>query len=310
VTGKNVLTLFVAPLAFAVPLAFAASSGSTAIGVIRASGHFTVEGSEVWGNSTLFDGTSIETTDASSDLALRSGVRVQLSKGSRARVWQNRLLLEKGTGQVTSAAPFEVQAGNLKISGSNVRVGVSDRVEVAALESGARVLNGSGLLVASITPRRSVSLPLAPQTPGQIMRSGCLLSKENVFILQDDNTQEVAQLAGGNLAASIGGRVDITGVVSTARPTVSPATVLINVTSVTQRAQGGCLTAAQALGASTSPPQVGPAAVPAKPAPTPPPAASSGGLSKNAKIAIIVGAAGGGGAAAAVALGGKKSTSP
>jgi hypothetical protein len=274
--------------------------------VIRASGHFTVEGSEIWGNSTLFDGAAVETPEASTDVSLKSGVRVLLSKGARARVWQNRLLLEKGSGQVTSAAPFEVLAGSLKISGSNLRVGVSDRVEIAALTSGARVSNGNGTLVASITPGRSVSLPLAPQT--QIMRSGCLLSKDNVFILQDDNTQEVAQLTGENLATNTGGRVDITGVASTARPTVSPATVIINVTSVTQRSQGGCLTVAQALGASTSPPSV-PAA--AAPKPTPPPAGTSGGgLSKGAKIAIIVGAAGGGGAAIAIAAGGKKSTSP
>lgn len=276
--------------------------------MIRASGHFTVEGSEVWGNSTLFEGTAIETNEASSDLSLRSGVRVQLSKGARARVWQNRLVLEKGTGQVVSAAPFEVQTGSLKITGSNVRVGVGDRVEIAALASAARVSNGDGLLLASITPGRSVSLPLAPQQAGaqtQIMRSGCLLSKDNVFIIQDDNTQEVAQLTGANLAPNTGGRVEITGVVSATRPTVSPATVLINVVTVLQRSQGGCLTVAQALQASTSPPQ---APVPVPPKPTTAP--SGGGLSKGAKIAIIVGAAGGGGVAAAVALGGKKSTSP
>ena len=80
-----------------------AALAAPAIGIVTASGHFSVGGSQVWGNATLFDGATVETGSASSELALRNGVRVQLGAGSRARIWQNRMDLQKGVAQL--AAP-------------------------------------------------------------------------------------------------------------------------------------------------------------------------------------------------------------
>ena len=94
--AKNVF-LLLAATAFAV-------AAAPQIGIIRASGHLTVEGSEVWGNSTLFDGATVETGAASSDLSLRNGVRVQLGKESRARVWENRMELRKCKSSLAASA--------------------------------------------------------------------------------------------------------------------------------------------------------------------------------------------------------------
>jgi len=43
------------------------------IGIATASGHFTVERSRVYGNSTLFAGAVVETGTASSQLTLHNG---------------------------------------------------------------------------------------------------------------------------------------------------------------------------------------------------------------------------------------------
>ena len=59
-----------------------------------------MEGSQVWGNATLFDGATVETSSASSELLLRNGVKLQLGVESRAQIWQNRLVLEKGAAQL------------------------------------------------------------------------------------------------------------------------------------------------------------------------------------------------------------------
>ncbi len=101
--------------------AAAAMAATPAIGIVTASGHFTVQGSEVWGNATLFEGSTVETAAASSQLTLRSGVKMQLGAGSRARVFAGRLMLDKGVGQVGQAAPFEVDAAGFKIRGVGVR---------------------------------------------------------------------------------------------------------------------------------------------------------------------------------------------
>jgi hypothetical protein len=144
-------------------------------------------------------------------------------------------------------------------------------------------------------------------------RTGCLVFKSNGFLLQVDDSPEVLQLAGTALAANVGNRVAVTGTPSPNAATIIPATVILNVTALTQRAAGGCLTVAAALNAQTTVPGSS-APVAAAPkvagAAKQVPVAAKAGLSTGAKVGIIA-AIGGGGAGAALALGGKKdSTSP
>jgi hypothetical protein len=143
---------------------------------------------------------------------------------------------------------------------------------------------------------------------GTVTRTGCLLFKDNHYIMQDENTQEVVELSGGqNLSAQLGNRVEITGTASSAKPAVSIATLIVNVAAMTPKSTGGCLSVAASLNAQTE--------TTAAPANTAQPAAEApkgggGGMSTGAKVAIIVVVAGGG-AGAAIALAGKKSsTSP
>ena len=209
--SKLVAILVVASVAFA-----GTPSIGIGIGIITASGHFTVERSEVWGNSTLFDGATVETRTASSELALRNGVRMQLGAGSRAQVWENRVMLEKGVGQVAAPASYEVDAAGLKIhAGSEparLRVDMGLRVEVTALNGSARVTSGAGVLLASIPAGRSMSFSMQAAAIGAVSRAGCLLYKDGHFIMQDENTQEVVELNGQNFEPNVGNRVEITGV--------------------------------------------------------------------------------------------------
>ena len=292
-------------------------AGSTAIGILTASGHVTVERSEVWGNSTLFDGARVETTSASSEMALRNGVKLQLGAASRAQVWENRVALERGVGQASGPASFELDAAGLKIRAANdngrFRVAMSDHVEVVALAGVARVTNGSGLLLASIPAGRSMSFSPQAGSTGEITRTGCLLYKEGHFILQDDNTQEISELNGRDqvardLANNTGNHVDAMGTAASAKPVVSIATSLMNVSKITQKSQGGCLTVATALNAQTEAPG---ASAASDNTPQVTKAPSGGGLSTGAKVGIIaaIGAAAGVGAAVAL-MGHKSSTSP
>ena len=293
-----------------VAAASVAFAGSPSIGIITASGHFTVERSRVWGNSTLFDGAVVETDSASSQLALGNGVKMQLGAASRARIWQNHLTLEKGVSQVSAPSSYEVDAGGLRIhaegESARLRVGLSDRVEVAALTGSARVTSEAGLMLAAIPAGRSMSFSM--QTAGAVTRAGCLLYKDGHFILQDDNTQEVIELNGRDLAPNLGNRVELTGTAGTVKPVVTIATAVLNVSTIATRSQGGCLSVAAALDARTEAPAGGGGGA-VQPSGVKVPK-TGGGMSTGAKIAIV-GAIAGGGAGAALALAGKKnSTSP
>jgi len=286
------------------------------IGIVTASGHFSVDGSSVWGNATLFDGATVETGAASSELALRNGVKVQLGMESRARVWNNRLLLVKGVGQVNAPSTFDVGVAgfNVQAGGARIRVGLSDRVEVSSYSGIAHVAGASGLELASISPGRSVSFAMQAAQAGSVARTGCMVYRDGRFLLQDQTTQEVIELNGPDLAPNVGNRVEVRGTVSTARPSLPVATAVLNVAAVAPRAQGGCLSVAAALDARTDVPANAAAAArtpgPVQPTqPAPLPKAAGTGLSTGAKVGIIAAIGGGAGAGIYFATK-KKSTSP
>jgi hypothetical protein len=285
------------------------------IGIATASGHFSVQSSEVWGNSTLFDGSTIQTGKASSELALRNGVKVQLGAASKAQVWEHRVLLERGVGQVAAPSAYQIDAAGLKINvdGARVRVGITDRIEVVSFAGSARVTTQAGFLLASIPAGRAMSFAMQAGSSGIVSRTGCLLYKDGHFILQDENTQEVAQLEGSiDFAGNTGNRVTVTGTASGSKAAVSIATLVLDVATIKQESAGGCLSVASVLQAKTEAPASTSTGAPANtPAPTAPASSGGGGLSTGAKAAIIVGIAAGAGAGAAIALAGhKSSTSP
>lgn len=289
---------------------FAAASltAAPAIGIVSASGHFTVGGAEVWGNATLFDGAVVQTGAASSEFALRSGVKLQLAAGSKAQVFADRMVLDSGSGQVAPAAPFEVDAGGLKIRGAGVRVGLGQTIEIAALTGVAKVSGNGGVMLAEIPVGRRINLAFQAAQTGTLTRAGCLVYRDAHFILQDDNTQEVVELSGNaqDLSKNLGNRVSVRGSASTAKPAVSIATSVLTVSAVSPQSQGGCLVVASNLNAQTEMPRTA-AASPAGQTP----AAAKAGMSAGAKTAIILAVVGGGGAGAAIALmNNKKSTSP
>ncbi len=303
-------------------LTLAATPGTTqppAIGMVTASGHFMLDRSEVWGNATLFDGARIDTNASSSQAALRNGVKIQLGSASSASVNENRLTLTKGVGQIAAPESYEVSAGNLSIrsaaGNSRVRVALisGGNLEVTALSGAARVANRTGLVLASVPAGRQMTFAMQAAAAGVITRTGCLLSKDGRFLIQDQNTQEVVEVRGDNLAMNLGNRVAAIGTGSVLRPALAIATSILNANSVVLQQTGGCLSVAAALDAQTelanapAPPPSEPAAAPAQ---APATTAAKTGMSKGAKIAIVAVVAGGG-AGAAIALSGKKSsTSP
>lgn len=281
-----------------------AYGANSALGVVTASGHFTLDRAQVWGNATVFDGSVIETGAASSEIALRNGVKFQLAKDSRARISADRVMMEKGTGQISAPASFELDAASLRLhTTGRMRVSLGETIEIASLTGSARVASMSGIVLAAIPAGRAMTF--TPQAAnGQVKRTGCLLFKDNHFIMQDENTQEVVEVTGQTFALQVGNRVEVVGTASSAKPAVNIATLLVNVASITEKSSGGCLSVASTLDAKTEMP-ANAAAQPAADA-----TKSGGGMSTGAKIAIV-GAIAGGGAGAAIALASKKSsTSP
>jgi hypothetical protein len=266
----------------------ASFAASSAIGLVVANGSFQLDHSSVRGTATLFDGNVIETNVSSSQLHLNNGVSLRLAAETRARVYESRLVLEKGIGQLESTK-YRIEAASLQVEadkpGATARVQLTgqNRVVVAARDGAVRVTNSDGVLIARLDSGREVSFE--PQEGGAATLtkvSGILALKDGKFVVVDRITNVTMQLQGTGLEAEVGNLVEITGTVDAAAPTVPGASQIINVTSIKRLTKGAREAAAAGAGAAGA----GAAA------------AAAGGLSTGAIVAIV------GGVAAAGTLGG------
>jgi hypothetical protein len=188
------------------------------IGIAKANGAFSVDQAGVYGNSTLFEGTAVETGKVVSELHLQSGTEVILAAGSRGKVYRDRVVLEKGASQLKAVGKYGVDALGLHVtplgSSSTIQVALNqpNRVQVSALTGSVQVANSQGVLVATLTSGRA--LDLDPQAAGGAAAShltGCLQKKNDKYILTDETTNVTVELQGAGLKDEVGNHIEITG---------------------------------------------------------------------------------------------------
>lgn len=279
------------------------SAAGSAIGMAMTSGNLQLNHSRVWGNTTLFDGSLVETARAASQIQLNNGVWMKLAAETRATVFQRKLVLEAGQGEMSPARGFEVEARSLHITAGSsdalarVRVDNGNRVMVAALRGSLRVSNSVGMVVARIDP--GDALNFEAQSAGATAAThatGCLLSKSGSFILVDRTTNAVLELNGNEFASQVGNRVEIVGRAETSKPKIADASQVVTVLETKLVAKGGCSSVAKKAGAST--------AVAAGAAGAAAGGAAAGGAAAGAAAAGAAGAAAGIGAGTVAVIGG------
>jgi hypothetical protein len=283
---------------------------ATNIGMVTGNSAFLINGAQVSGSATLFDGSTVKAGVAGSQLKLSDGAVLQLSPNSQVKTFTDRLVMEGGW------ADFKASSGVIQGRGMSVKPASADSVarvammgtntlQVAATRGLFRVYNAEGVLVANV--RAGMALEFSPQGGSSAtVATGCLLKKDNKFVLFDETTQMLYELQGSGYDAEWGNRVQMTGTARAAgQPGAGTAQVLV-VSQFKQVAAGGCLTAASAANAQLPPAGGAPAAAPQSAGTPKPLPKAGGGLSAGAKVGIAVVVIGGA-AGAAVALGSKGS---
>ncbi len=219
-------------------LAMHAAEGP-AIGLAMARGSFRVDNSPVWGNSTLLEGTWIETAQVGSELRLNVGARLALAAGSRAQVLRDRLILERGVSELRGTPAYGIEARGLRASpatsGVSVKVGFDDesRVVVAAVNGPVRVTAQDGRLVANVAAGKALSFD--PQQPGAappMKLTGKLERKNGHFLLTDETTNVTFELVGEGLDLEVGNRIEVTGVLDPAAKPFATATQVVKLTKL------------------------------------------------------------------------------
>lgn len=203
------------------PLAAAASS----IGFARSSGEFLVDGASVRGNSTVFEGTLIETAAARSIIQLACA-QITLAPQSRLRVYRDRALLEKGTGSIKDGGHYTMVAATLRVASSapasivQLELKSPLALTVAARGGPAEVRNASDILTASVASGAALSFEPQSDSPDVVKMTGIVESRGGAYFLTDETTKVFFQIVGSNLSKYVGKTVQITG--STV-PVASPA---------------------------------------------------------------------------------------
>ncbi len=270
------------------PALVAGSSGDLrAIGVITGSGNFVLDKANVNGNASLLEGSVVETLQSASEITLNGGGRIELAPQSSARVYADRLKMEKGIGESRGTV---IQFRDLLVQPDNrslvqVVVEGSKKFQVAALSGSSDVRNGKGVLIARVMSGNS--LELTDQESGATAPSqfaGCIqrvkVGGVDHYVLRDETTNVVIELTGPDVAANVGKSVTVTGAIDTATTPIQGASQFVTVTTVTPQSRKGCKS--EIPGAAAAATAGGVAA----------------GLSTGATVAII------GGVAAAATIGG------
>ena len=222
---------------------FALVAVPPSIGVANSSGEFRVDGSAIQGNSTLFDGTVIETASARSVLRI-SGAQVTLLPDSRAKVYRDHAVIEKGSGIVAHAQHLRVEAASLRIAPSagdavvQVEKTGQGQVVVATEGGSAEVRTASGLLIASLNPHMALAFDTGASggqtgaAAGAVNLTGVVQTAGGNFFLTDSTTGVKVELRGDNLARYAGKTVTFSGSMIPGETPASGASEVVQVVTI------------------------------------------------------------------------------
>jgi hypothetical protein len=277
-------------------LAVGLASSGVMIGVAIAKGSFRVDNARVSGNSTIFDGASVQTEESSSRINLHNGTRMALGPDSRAKVMAARLLLEKGLGELQASSEYRIEARTLRIAPADpnaiarVLIEGDHKIRVEAVNGPVKVFNHAGHLVANVNAGLALSFEPQAAQEDSFQVEGCLLKKQDKFILVDQVSNQVVELRGSDVSQHVCNRVKVAGTAIRNATPIAGASQVIQVDTITQTAAAGCLAAAGQVEADPCQAQ----------APSSPVASAEGKSHAGIYVGVAVAAAGGIGAAVAL----------
>jgi len=226
-----------------VTFSYASAFGATnSIGTVSARGDVRVDGDTVWGNGTLFDGTTVQTGQATATLRLDNGTEIMLAINSHGVVYGDHLVLLQGKSQLkTFGTPFILEASGLRVvpSGPNslgvVSLGPAKTIDVAAVTGDFRVVDDASLSVAHVSHGATISFPAAQSAaaPGGspfIGVGGKVTHENGNYYLTTDLGVKYQLVTGEELKGFTGKSVTVSGFLQT--PSTPSAVSQLLVTSI------------------------------------------------------------------------------
>lgn len=218
-----------------------AVASTVSIGTASARGDMRVDGNRINGNATLFDGSVVETGQATANLQLSKGVELKLAPNTRTTLHSDYLLLEHGQTEMAVKSAFNVVANGITIaplepdSRALITMKPDNAVEVESLNGSFGVRSQQGELISKV--HKGISLSFTKQI-GTLHSSfsgvGTISIDKDGFYFFFTEQGQTFQLVGKDLKEFLGYMVKVTG---TVQPGVKPlitATAVISVNSISK----------------------------------------------------------------------------
>ena len=198
-----------------------AAAGTVSIGTASVRGNMRVDNYLVKGNATLFNGSVVETDDATANLRLNKGTQITLSTNSRGTMYSDHAVLQQGETQVIASNSFQLQASTVRVFPNQANsIGVvsikpDNTVEVATLSGSFGISSNNGIMLANVRPGRSVSFAMQVPAASQTAFSGLgIVSFENgvYYLTTDEDVKYV--LSCHEFHRFVGDKVYVTGTVA------------------------------------------------------------------------------------------------
>ena len=227
-----------------------ATGAAPVIGVAVKNGSFKVDGVKIDGNATVMEGNRIESGSGSTRLQLSNGNLLRLGSDSTGAFYRNRMVLEKGTGEVqTAAAGFLAEAAGLRVAAEHPRTDArltlnpTGSLHVDALSGEVQVLNKAGVLLARMDA--GTSLEFTPPSDGAMApskMSGLVRRVGEKYVLTDETSKLVVELHGVDVAGSLGERVEIEAIPLAEASTIPGVSQVVKVVKVVKLGKAGAIT--------------------------------------------------------------------
>lgn len=210
-----------------------AEAGTVSIGTASARGEMRVDNYNVRGNATLFDGSVVETGQATADLRLNKGVEITMSTETRGTLYSDHMELQQGKSELASSGSFRLQTNGLRVipnapnSRGVVAMKPGNTIEVASLSGSFGVTNEHGVMIANVLPGRTLSFAMQAAANTQEFSGLGVVSFENgtYYLTTDADVKYV--LACKDAHSFVGDKVVVTGTLQGAPgPAGSAATSL------------------------------------------------------------------------------------
>ena len=228
-----------------------ASAGTTVLGTVSARGNLRVDGYAVQGDATIFNGSVVETSDASANLRMGHGVIITLSKNSLGTVYPDHFELQGGESELNAPGSFQLEAHGLHVAARKadsvgvVSVTSKNSIQVAALAGSFEVRDGHGLLLSNVLPGKPLSFAMQAEgstAPYSVSTVG-LLDIENgrYYLTTDENVKY--ELTGADIQKFVGDKVVVTGTLNPAAQSGGTAgTITVKTIEVNPGGPGGGVT--------------------------------------------------------------------